>query len=334
MIKYNNADYKYASAVIRSKERNLLSRDKVEKMLDSKTPEEALRVLQELGYGDGVELPVEEFEELLKLEQKSAYELVRAIMPDIRYSVVFTYPNDYQNVKALLKAEFSNADASGLLTENGSIPVEVLTEAVHNRNYSKVRVDMGMAIQRAIDNFATTQDPQMIDLIMDQACFADIKFEISQFDNTFIKGYVALLIDIINLKSYVRAKQMNKSWDFFAKIFIEGGKIHEVVFTNSYEEPYEQFAEKMEVYGFNEILASGAAALKDTGRFTELEKLCDNLILKYVEDGKYIGYGIENIVGYLTAKEMGIKNARIVLAGKMANIPEDKLRERIRDTYV
>ena len=334
MIKYNSADYKYASAVIRGNHKRLLSKDKVEKMLDSKTPEEAIKVLHEINYADGAEISIEEYDELLKLEQISAYNMVRSVVPDERYLAVYTYPNDYHNAKALLKAELLSIDAGDLLLENGSIPTEVLKDAINNRNLHKVRVDMANAIQKAIDAFATGHDPQAIDLIMDKATFADMQFAISQFENEFIKNYVAFLIDVTNLKSFVRVKQMNKSWDFFSKIYIPGGKIQEKIFINGYEEPYEQFAEKLDDYGISKILIEGLAMLKESGRFTDMEKTSDNMILKFVEDGKYIAFGIENVIGYLVAKEMGIKNARIILAGKLAGISDDMIRERMRDTYV
>ncbi|HKK95943.1 MAG TPA: V-type ATP synthase subunit C [Anaerovoracaceae bacterium] len=334
MIKYNNADYKYASTVIRGNHKRLLSKEKVEKMLDSKTPEDAIKVLHELNYADGAEIFIDEYDKLLKQEQISAFNMIKSVVPDERYLAVYSYPTDYHNAKTLLKAELLNIDANELLLENGAVETEVLKDAIHNRNLHKVRIDLANAIQKALDTFATSQDPQSIDLIMDRAAFADVQFVVSQFENEFIKNYVAFLIDVANIKAFVRVKEMNKAWDFFSKIFIPGGKIQEKIFTNGYEEPYEQFAEKLEVYGISKILTEGMAMLKESGRFTDMEKMSDNMVLRYVQDGKYIAFGIENVIGYLVAKEMGIKNARIILAGKLAGLSEDKIRERMRDTYV
>jgi len=335
MKKYKSTDYLFASANIKGKEKYLLSHEKVEKMLESKTPEDALKVLYELNYGDGMEeVAARDFETLLQIEHAKAYDNVMSVAPQKEYFVVFRYPSDYHNVKALLKAEFMGTDATELLTETGSIPSETLADLVRNRNYLAMRPEMARGIREVIDTFGTSQDPQSVDLILDKACYADMNKTVAKLNNAFIKGYVSLLIDTTNLKSFVRARGMEKSWDFFSKIFIDGGSISERTFIAGYEEPLEQFADKLTAYGLEDVLTEGAAMLKETGRYTALEKLCDNAILDYAKDAKYIAIGIQPLVGYLVAKEYEIKTARIIMAGKLAGLSPDRIRERVRDTYV
>jgi len=68
--------------------------------------------------------------------------------------------------------------------------------------------------------------------------------------------------------------------------------------------------------------------------FTTIEKLFDNKLIEYVKSAKYISYGIEPLAAYLIAKENEIKIARIIMAGKLAGIPSELIRERMRETYV
>ena len=70
-----------------------------------------------------------------------------------------------------------------------------------------------------------------------------------------------------------------------------------------------------------------------TGRVTVLEKLCDNFLMSYIAEAKYITYGIEPLVAHIAAKENEIRTVRIILAGKLAGIPTGQIRERVRDTY-
>jgi len=74
--------------------------------------------------------------------------------------------------------------------------------------------------------------------------------------------------------------------------------------------------------------------LKETGLFTDSRKLLDNKLMQHVKSAKYVSFGIEPLVGYLIAKENEIKIARIIMAGKLAGIPSEQLRERMRETYV
>jgi V/A-type H+-transporting ATPase subunit C len=142
-------------------------------------------------------------------------------------------------------------------------------------------------------------------------------------------------IDSINIKTYVRLKKMNKSWDFFSKVFLHGGTIHEHIFIRNYDEPFEKFGELLLAYGFKDVFLEGTEALTETGKYTKLEKLLDNKLMQHVKSAKYVPpYGIETLAGYLIAKDNEIKIARIILAGKTAGISPELIRERVRETYV
>ena len=118
MKRYKSDDYIFAWAYIKSKEKYLLTQEKAERMLDAKTPDDALKVLYELNYGEGQEdVPAAEFEKLLSAELKKAYEMILSLAPEKEYFTHFLYPNDYHNVKVLLKAEFSGAPTEELLME-------------------------------------------------------------------------------------------------------------------------------------------------------------------------------------------------------------------------
>jgi V/A-type H+-transporting ATPase subunit C len=193
---------------------------------------------------------------------------------------------------------------------------------------------MAHGIQEVIETYGITQDPQAIDLILDKACYKDINIETSGLDNDFVKGYIALKIDAINLKSFIRAKEINKSRDFFPRVYMEGGNIPERLFIGDYDEAPEQFAEKLGIYRLRELLLEGLTMIRETGRFTALEKLCDDMLMEYVKDAKYASFGIEPLIAYMAARESDIKTVRIIMSGKLAHIPSKFIRERIRNTYV
>ena len=126
---------------------------------------------------------------------------------------------------------------------------------------------------------------------------------------------------------------MNQPWSFFGDVFIPGGNISEKVFIAGYEENLTQFASRLSGYALAEAADGGSTELKENGGFTSLEKLCDDALIRYVKDAKYVSFGIEPILAYAVAKQMEIKSARIILAGKKAGINEGLLRERVRETY-
>lgn len=328
-------DYIYASSRVRSVEKNLLTKDRVEGLIDSKSPIEGVKILYDLGYGDGSDsIRPEQFEELLSTETKKTYTFIRGIAPDERDLYVFLYPYDYHNLKVLMKAEFLEAESEPFLIDVGTIPAAQLSTMIRDREFVALTDRMKNAILEVIDVFARTGDPQSIDFILDQACYQEMNQAAQVSENLYIQGYVSLLVDTINLKTFVRLRQMGKSWDVFSQVFLPGGRIQEKLFIGGYDEPYEQFADKMIPYGLTKAMAEGGTMLRETGRFTALERLCDDRIMDYARSAKYISFGIEPLAAFLIAKEGEIRTVRIAMTGIMQGLSRDMMAERVRETYV
>jgi len=331
-----NTDYLFSTSRIRSIENNLLDAARIEKMLDAKTVGEAIRVLYECGYE---ELPEEssqtdEFEGILVAEQKKTYEMIKQITPKPECFDFLLYCYDYHNIKTVIKCEFANLSSNDMLVHIGKFPAEKIKSCVVERAFSPLTDSMASAARNAIEDYAKNKDPQMIDIIVDKACFEDMALSAAKIQNTFVSGYVRLSIDTINVKTFVRMRHMKKQRDFFQKAFISGGNIGENLFAANYDESSDVIAERLEPFGLCEAFKDGVEALSETGKFTVLERFLDNLVMEYVKAAKYISYGVEPIVAYLVAKENEIKTARIILSGKKARLDSESVKERLRTTYV
>jgi V/A-type H+-transporting ATPase subunit C len=79
----SDTHYAYSVSRIRAIERKMLDKQKFDRMIDAKTPEEALKVLTEVGYGlgDREQGNVYDYEKLLKDESKKVYTLLKEIAP-------------------------------------------------------------------------------------------------------------------------------------------------------------------------------------------------------------------------------------------------------------
>lgn len=335
LAKIKETDYLFSTARVRSVEKNMLTRERAEKMIDSKSTEDALRVLDDINYGNGIEsLDPNKYEELLTEEHKKTYDFITSMAPDVEHFNMFLYPYDYHNIKVLMKAEYLGIDAVESLVDTGSIDLKVLKYSVKERDFSALTDNMEKALKEIIETFPKTNDPQIIDIILDKYCYDEMLSTASKTKSSFIIDYVKLQLDSINLKTYVRLKKMNKSWDFFSKVFLKGGNISEQVFIKNYDDNFEKFAEHLSAFDFKELFLEGTNALQETGMFTTLEKLLDNKLMQHVKNAKYVPFGIEPLAGYLIAKDNEIKIARIILAGKQAGISPELIRGRLRETYV
>ncbi len=68
--------------------------------------------------------------------------------------------------------------------------------------------------------------------------------------------------------------------------------------------------------------------------FTAFEKQCDDYLMLFVKDAKYISLTLEPLVAYIYARETEVKTVRIILNSKVNNIDPDVIKERLRDAYV
>ena len=335
LAKIKDTDYLFSTARVRSVEKYMLSKDRAEKMIDAKTIDDALRILYECEYGNGKDqVAAKDFEQLLTDEHKKTYNFIMSIAPELNNFKIFLFTYDYHNLKVIMKSEYLGINADELLVNTGTIDIKVLKYAVTERDFSVLTENMSKAVKEIIDSFPKNKDPQVIDIVLDKYCYDDMLKSAEEVNCKFIVDYLRLLIDTINLKTYVRLRKMNKSWDFLSKVFIDGGTINQRLFISSYDEPFDKFADALFSYGFKDDFLEGTNVLNETGMFTVLEKLFDNKLIEHIKTAKYISFGIEPLVGYLIAKENEIKTARIIMAGKLAGIPSELIRERLRETYV
>ena len=305
------SDYIFPCVVVRSKEVELLTREEMLKLLEFDSVQDIMNILAEHGYGDGKELEnPRDFEKILSKNMEETYATVYSTIPDEKEMNFFKYPNDYHNLKVLLKAEFLKTDASHLLIDSGTIPAEQMEEMLRRRDFTQMTVEMRAAVDEAIELFAKSRDPQEIDIRLDKACYKDMLTDAEESGNEFLKEYVMQLIDLLNIDSFVRLKEIGKPRTFYKRVFLDGGNLDE-----------------------NAIEQKAALIVNEVG-IAGVEKYLDNRKMEFVKDALYVPFGIEPIVGYLQAKETEVMNLRMILTGKISGMDDALIRERLRDTYV
>lgn len=320
---------------MRAGEKTMLPEADLIKAAEAKDFGGAMAVLSEYGYGDGKPLAnPREFTDVLNAEAARVYKLVFSALPDEEELELFRFPKDYHNVKAILKAEFLGIAPDSYLTGGGRFEPERLVQMVKDRDLAFMSSNMREAINETLELFGKGRDPQEVDIVMDKACYRDMLAAANGVANDFLIGYVKLLIDILNVNTFVRLRQIGKPVSFFQKVFLEGGEIRPNAFASGYEEGYKQLAEKFAPYGFAELLDKGAAAAAETGKYYLMEKLGDDMVMRYIKNAKFVSFGLEPAAAYLLAKESEIKNLRMILTGKIAGTDKEAIIERLRETYV
>lgn len=332
MPKLKDTDYLSISARVRAMENRLLTRERLERMLEARSNDEAAKVLTECGYGDFGVLTPASLEEELKQSRSAIYQDLRSALPDPRLIDVFRIKYDYHNAKVLLKSQAVGTDETRLLADGGRYPIEVLREAFLKEDFRNWSLPFREAVIRAKETLAASGDPQAADFILDRAYFVEMLATAEQVGSEFLTGYVKLLIDAANLRSAVRAARMGRGADFLSQVLVSGGNVSEKSVTAA-------GATELAALFSGGMLAE-AAALGSTlmgvgsGHLTEFERLCDNAVMHYLSGAHYIPFGEQVPVAYLYAREAELTAVRIIMTGRMAGLDTEIIRERLRESYV
>lgn len=324
----------FATAMIRSLEKRLLTTEQFYNMIDSGSIDDICRTVQEAGYGSDAEpFRPDTYMSILAQRENNLFDETLKLGKDFKVLDVLNLVNDYHNIKVLLKAEALGIDRSDILLNTGTIPAARMAELVRDRDRSQLTENMLKAVLEASDAQARTNDPQWIDIICDKYWFADMERVAEESGNKFVQGYVKAKVDASNLKTYVRVRTMGEAWPFFSDMFIPGGTIEPTTYQRAYTEDLNQFGAHFKGTLIYEAALDGRIDLEKTGKFTLFEKLCDDAVMHYAKEGKYVSYGIEVVFAYFVAKQAEMTNIRIMMAGKLAGTDPEVIKERMRETY-
>lgn len=331
--KIKDTDYLVISARVKAMETGLLSRERMEQILEAKSDEEAAKILQECGYPELDAADPEAMDAALSAAREETLSDVMDGAPEPRYIELFKLKYDYHNVKALLKAEAMGTSADRMLMDMGRVSAAVLKEAVRTGELDELPPMLASAVAEAREILDTTRDPQLSDIALDRWTYADMAALAEDTNSDFLRGYVAVQIDAANLRALVRTVRMGKSPEFLRGVLIEGGEIPtDGILTLSANHG----SGMSEVYGptrFAAAAEAGAEALRG-GPLTKFEKLCDDAVGDYLAGAQYVPFGEAPLVGYLAARETEYTNLRILLMGRGAGLPADVIRSRLRAGYV
>ena len=321
---------------IRVLETRLLDKAKIDRMIDSNSAQESLKVLQETEYVNVMTnvKRAEDYEEMLSSELKRVYHEAYDMSPLKSLVDIMSIKYDYHNIKVILKGMFLQKDFSHMLIPVGMFEISKLKVSIDTNSLTDFNPIMRKGIEVAIEDFNAKKDPQRIDIILDKAMFQEMLEIAKVLDDEFTRKYVEALIDLTNLKSLLRVKKQNKDREFFLGVVLDGGFIDKESLVALLNDNVENVASKLAYTNYSEVLKQGIDEYVASGSASLLEKLVDNYIMNMMKNAKMIAFGGEPLLAYIYAKETEIKVIRIIMVGMLNNITGEVIRERLRDVYV
>lgn len=318
-------DYTYAVARIRAREGKLLSASFLEQLVSAPDCDSCIRLLREKGWGDkDGEAPFE----LLSKERERLWELMEELVGDLSVFNVFLYGNDYHNLKAAIKETCMDVHLPGIYISHGTVDPEVIQTAVSKKLFSELPSTMQTPARTAYETLLTTHDGQLCDVILDRAALTAVYQAGKNSGNEFLALYGELTVAAADIKIAYRALRTGKEPDFLTQALVP---------CDSLDLPSLIEASGKGRKGLSEYLKTTAYG-KGTDALdvscSAFERWCDNLLIQRIRPQLHVPFGLGPLAAYILARENEIKSVRIILSGKINHLPEESLRERVRETYV
>lgn len=322
--------YLCLSAILRAREPKLLNTEKSLRVLESRSFEEAAKLLTDCGYADMSQMSAGELDAALQERRREIFAEIERLCPQKELVDFFRMKYDCHNAKAIVKSEAMGLDRTRLLSTCGRMDGEKFLALYDDGRFRELPGKLKDAVPEAKNVLARTNNPQLSDILLDKAYFAEIREAAESSQCEFLKKYVHFLIDSTNLKSAVRVIRMGKRNVLMDSVLIDGGTVAAERIKKA--DSKESFSAAFSGSALEDAAALGGDAFAG-GSLTAFERECDNAVSRYLRSARRVSYGPETVVAYLAAVENEMTAVRMILTGKLAGVESQKIRERLRDLY-
>ncbi len=293
--------------------------------------DEAAKVLTECGYPELTGASDGEVEAALSARRLETLADMERLCPEPALVEAFRLRYDYHNAKVLVKAEGAGVGGETLLSEAGRVSPAALQRAYAEDNWRAVPAAFSAAVRGAKSTLARTANPQLTDMELDKAYYAELLGLTQTLSTGFYTDYVRLCIDTANLRSAVRCLRGRMDEGVLRAALIPDGEV-----------PASQIARRVygegvtAVFTARELAQAAELGRKavEGGELSAFERECDNVLTRRLGEAKRVSFGPAVAVAYLASLEGEIVAARMVLLGKRGGVSAEVLRERLRESYV
>lgn len=354
--------YGYISGRIRVLEMQLLDGSRLNRLHEARSPEDVARVLAESGYPQAADP-----ETSLACELEAVYSLLLANLPEPEFAETLLVFHDIHNVKVVLKHLLAGSPAAGpeppiadermsaagdsllrpelsrKLTQPGALDLylrrpsmvspDILVKAITEHKPDLLPDWLANAAAEAVRCFRSTCDFGEMDLRLDKIAWSIVLLRAQALKCGYFTRYLQCRIDLVNLDLLLRTRFLRSGAEFLEKALIPGGTIENKLILPLYSGDHEAIRALYERTPYFE-LAGLSAAYGSRGSAARFSLLADNLLMDLIREATRIVTGPEIALAYLFAREMEMKNIRIILTGRRNGLSQAQTRDMTRNNYL
>ena len=331
--KLKDTEYLFLTAALRAREAKMLTREKMERMLDTAEFDEAAKLLEDSGFEDMSKMTARQIEDALGRRRAELFEDLIKLSPEPRLIDIFRLKYDYHNIKTLIKAESVGVDGASLLSHSGRFEPKLLTEAFPEEAFDFMPICLAEAAREAKSVLARTGNPQLADFILDRAQYSEMLSLATEIGSDFLSAYARISIDSANLRCVVRAARMKNGAELLRNALIPGGN---VAVDGLIAAPAAEPGSMMALFAVPPLERAAAAGseVEAGNTLTNFELECDNALSTFLGTARLVSFGDAPIAAHIAAQETEIMSVRMILTGRLAGVAPGTIRERLREVYV
>ncbi len=326
------SSYPFASSRIKAMETRLITREKLNRVIEAKDFEAAMRVLQELGFGQIMSGKVS-FEQLISKELNEMDELLIAISPNDVFTKIMRADKDYHNLKVLIKLFMLDKSLDDADLSPGNISTEILKHAITENSYSDLTEKMKEALQYIDKQFAVAADVSIIGVALDRAYAKEIEILLPQMNDTLVTEYFSAYFDMANIIVFMRVRSSGHSKESFDNAYLRCGNIEKRVFSDAFELADESIFGTVVKGAFATALSPAFNEYHKTKSLYMMEKAKDYYLLSLLKRSRHDMFGIAPLMCYYIAKQREAAAVRMVMTAKQGGIDTEVVTKRLKELY-
>jgi V/A-type H+-transporting ATPase subunit C len=251
---------------------------------------------------------------------------------DLEVKNLFRIPFDFHNMKVLLKGRFNEMEVTDTLSDFGTISITEMKTAFDTENFNPLPEFMRETIGQALADHYLKKDIKSMEFLIDNLEYSYLLSLSKKTTIPFLINYVKIKIDLANISTILRVKYFDTE-DNLEETLIERGNFSTIFFLKLSGESLESLPILFRSSPYYKLIDMGVKKILENGSFSILDRESENFIMNYIRLTRYLTFGVEPVAAYFISREQDLNTIKMILVGKLNELPTTEIRNRIPQTF-
>lgn len=324
--------YNQLNPLVRIEEGHLLSREQLQKILNSADFAEAQANLRHTVYEKYIEEADFEtkFEYYLRQEQARLYESLYQLAPEKAVIDIYTMRFTYHNLKLLTKAHYTKQNLDQYVIADGQYSITTLKSAIANQTSTSMTGLLMESIQEVSSYLAEYDNPRAIDIIYDRFYLQNQREAAEQLKYPELLEEVIAFIDLTNISTVIRGIKQKQGDNFLNAVLSDHGSFNSKELAAFADQSLAEFVTFLLESDYQAVIADLIDPETHEINSMLLDRERDDYLTKLYSPAKVQAFGPLPLLALLNAKEVEVKNLQLILVGLKNKFERHEIEERMR----